>query len=563
MTDAPVVRVAPLRQVPYSIPQTMLPVHRKIRRGTRRVPATRPRVAVPGLCRPAAEQRPRCRGRGAGDLGLAAGPSAGSPRLPGGTDSSRRLVALAVVAMEAGPPGRSWRSVAFVATPSRPSLGGHGEAALAGRFLRASARDGSCPGRAVGRGRRPCAWRGARTDCAHVGTGNNYRQVSPGPAALPGHSPTSLSRHQPAAPALDAPIGSAAPRGGTLAPGRHRRSDVPLRAARSPRREELNPCTSTSWAQPRRQHHPRHLLGGGAAVESLGEIVSGLERFQDGEPCACGAAMRDCSFWSGVRRRRGRGPGLGRACRTQPLADRRPPLAHDPARSHGRTEAGAACGDDRGSGMGRRGRIRQAARARLEQGDRARPVPAALPARGAGHPPRARPARIQQSHGWRITGSDHGIRFMRRHWRSAGAVGRPLLLLLLAASWTVGNALCELVASAAPRRVLRVRYEDLRGDLAGALRRIGATFGLPLEDVACAVEHGVSPSWSVSHNVGAPRPLRGPGPIRRGGRAGALPPALGGGGDPGPVAPSRYGYPLRAATSGGPVPSGRARPGTG
>ena len=95
-------------------------------------------------------------------------------------------------------------------------------------------------------------------------------------------------------------------RGGTLAPGRHLGGDgVRLRrGAFSPRREELNPCTSTSWAAAtQRQHHPRHPARRRGRRRGLGEIVSGLERFQDGEPCACGAAMRDCSFWSGVRRR--------------------------------------------------------------------------------------------------------------------------------------------------------------------------------------------------------------------------------------------------------------------
>src|SRR4051795_9833771 len=45
------------------------------------------------------------------------------------------------------------------------------------------------------------------------------------------------------------------------------------------------------------------LLGGGAAVESVGELVSGLERYEAGEPCACGEPMRRCPFWAEVRRR--------------------------------------------------------------------------------------------------------------------------------------------------------------------------------------------------------------------------------------------------------------------
>src|SRR3954453_12575018 len=45
------------------------------------------------------------------------------------------------------------------------------------------------------------------------------------------------------------------------------------------------------------------VLGGGAAIESVGELVSGLERYPTGELCSCGALMRACPFWTEVRRR--------------------------------------------------------------------------------------------------------------------------------------------------------------------------------------------------------------------------------------------------------------------
>src|SRR3954447_25608999 len=45
------------------------------------------------------------------------------------------------------------------------------------------------------------------------------------------------------------------------------------------------------------------LLGGGAAVESVGELVSGLEWYEAGTRCACGAPMRECPYWTEVRRR--------------------------------------------------------------------------------------------------------------------------------------------------------------------------------------------------------------------------------------------------------------------
>ena len=53
---------------------------------------------------------------------------------------------------------------------------------------------------------------------------------------------------------------------------------------------------------------------------------------------------------------------------------------------------------------------------------------------------------------------------------------------------------------AAPERVLRLRYEDLRDDPAGAIRAIGAAFGLPVDDVLGRLERGEP--FPVGHNVG-------------------------------------------------------------
>ena len=39
------------------------------------------------------------------------------------------------------------------------------------------------------------------------------------------------------------------------------------------------------------------LLGGGAAIASVGEVVSGLGRYALGtEICSCGSPMHECSF---------------------------------------------------------------------------------------------------------------------------------------------------------------------------------------------------------------------------------------------------------------------------
>jgi len=43
------------------------------------------------------------------------------------------------------------------------------------------------------------------------------------------------------------------------------------------------------------------MLGNADGIESVGELVSGMERYK--ELCSCGETFRDCPFWDGVRQR--------------------------------------------------------------------------------------------------------------------------------------------------------------------------------------------------------------------------------------------------------------------
>ena len=63
----------------------------------------------------------------------------------------------------------------------------------------------------------------------------------------------------------------------------------------------------------------------------------------------------------------------------------------------------------------------------------------------------------------------------------------------------VGN-LCAELAGAAPAAHVRLRYEDLRDDPAGAIRAVGAAFGLPVDDVVGRLGRGEP--FPVGHNVG-------------------------------------------------------------
>ena len=227
------------------------------------------------------------------------------------------------------------------------------------------------------------------------------------------------------------------------------------------------------------------LLGGGAAVESVGELVSASSgmRAARAAPAArrrasartgprSAAASRPRASWAGLARasrrqtdvrrwlRRGSPPGRSRACR---LAAMTRSLASAIAATSASQRAGLNKEVARGLFL-------------LRYLPEARVVHLVRDPRG-----------IQRSHHWRLR-DQRGFLFMRR--RFAGRGTAPLLLLLAAASWTVGNALGELTRRAAPDRVLRLRYEDLCRDPAGAVRAIGAGFGLPVEDVVARLESG-------------------------------------------------------------------------
>lgn len=240
------------------------------------------------------------------------------------------------------------------------------------------------------------------------------------------------------------------------------------------------------------------LVGGGAAVESLGELSSGLLHYETGGHCACGALVRECPFWAAVRRAfEAEGHDwerFSRACRQQTSVRRwlatRLASANDS--------------------------LRQELAAMTRAFTRAVATVSGKPhlldsnketARGLfllRYVPEARvihlvrdPRGVVRSHYWRVA-EGRNFRFMHRLY-SSERMG-AFWLVLAAVSWTVGNMLCEAARQVAPDRVLQVRYEDLRADPVGTMRRIGAAFGLPLEDVVAKIEAGEA--FPVGHNVG-------------------------------------------------------------
>jgi hypothetical protein len=244
------------------------------------------------------------------------------------------------------------------------------------------------------------------------------------------------------------------------------------------------------------------LLGNSARIESVGELASGIDK--PDRLCSCGGSIADCPFWRAVRAR-----ASADGCFSwQEIAAAHVRQAHverllatwrasaDPARTPPELRTLAAMSE-------------RVERAIAEVAGK--PVlldSSKEPARGLfvlKFRPEARvihlvrdPRSVVTSYYWRLK-SNKGFHFLRRNY-SAPAALTPLLLLLAAASWSVGNLIFELIARVAPDRVLRVRYEDLRNEPAREVRRIGSALGLPVEDVAQRLERGEA--FAVGHNIG-------------------------------------------------------------
>jgi hypothetical protein len=302
------------------------------------------------------------------------------------------------------------------------------------------------------------------------------------------------------------------------------------------------------------------LVGGGSSVESLGELVSGLLHYETGGHCACGSLVRECSFWDEIRRRfEAQGFDWIRFCRASRrqtnvrrwLATRLA-RADDPDRHQlaEMTEAFARAVAQTSGKPHLLDSNKETARGLflLRYMPQARVIHLVRDPRG-----------VLRSHYWRVA-QGRDFRFMDRH-HSSGRMG-PLWLVVAAASWTVGNALCEAARRVAPDRVLQLRYEDLRADPTGSVRRIGAAFGLDLEDVVGKLEQGQA--FPVGHNVGGNH-IRTEGAVRFNPKAEKERPPL----------PRwmealtltlcwplmrRYGYPLRTGGPGDLAPPASAKP---
>jgi hypothetical protein len=230
------------------------------------------------------------------------------------------------------------------------------------------------------------------------------------------------------------------------------------------------------------------VLGSGVGAASVGEVVSGLGREDPNEPCACGRPVSECPFWNKVRRRfldhGHHWRALGRASRQWTDVLRWPRLL---LASRGNPEL---CRLAEGTRVFARSVTEVSGKPNVVDSNkdvaRALFLLKFLPEARVIHLVRD-PRDVLRSHHWRLVSGKPFV-FLRR--RIDAGRWAPLLLLLAAASWTVGNLLAELTTLVAPDRVVRLRYEDLRRDPAAVVRAIRDALSIPLEDVARALDRG-------------------------------------------------------------------------
>lgn len=100
------------------------------------------------------------------------------------------------------------------------------------------------------------------------------------------------------------------------------------------------------------------------------------------------------------------------------------------------------------------------------------------------------PRNVMASHYWRYKVQDFLFFniFRQRLPGVLAPLAAPLAFSRAAASWLLGNVLYEVVAAIDRRRVVRVRYEDLRDAPARVLLQLEAALGLDLADVRGLLE---------------------------------------------------------------------------
>jgi len=241
------------------------------------------------------------------------------------------------------------------------------------------------------------------------------------------------------------------------------------------------------------------MLGNADQIESVGELVSGMGRYD--ALCSCGEAFGNCPFWAEVRQRFEENAGVSwneavRASRGQAHIKRFPSTLFAPAhaqwvrRLKGFSEyiAGAISR----SGTAKKEMVVDSSKEITRALFLLRFVPGSRIIHLVRHP-----EKVLQSNYYRLK-KGSGFKFLRMHFMPRAWFGP--FLLASATSWVIGNLLSEVVRKFGRDRFLRVRYEDLISSPIEELDRIEKFIGVSLNDVKRKVREKAA--FEVGHNIG-------------------------------------------------------------
>jgi len=258
------------------------------------------------------------------------------------------------------------------------------------------------------------------------------------------------------------------------------------------------------------------MLGNAEEIESVGELVSGMGRYD--ELCSCGERFADCPYWKTVRSTFEERAGVtwddvvAQSKGQAHIKSLFRTLRGNPADSWVRNLANYT--DHIGRAI-----VETAAKPDLppnqppDQDQQSRPAPGVvvdsskeitralfiirfLPDSQVIHLMR-HPVSILQSDYYRLKGGT-GFKFLRRRFKPKRFFGPFLFVSVL--TWVLGNLLADLTRTKGKDRFLRVRYEDIIAQPVAQMERIEKFIGVSLSAVITRLKEGES--FAVGHNIG-------------------------------------------------------------
>ena len=239
------------------------------------------------------------------------------------------------------------------------------------------------------------------------------------------------------------------------------------------------------------------LLGNAESIESIGELVSGLER--ETEICSCGKAYRRCGFWLRViaefRKKSEINIELGASLMRRQAHIRRF-TKYIIARPNSQDvqvlkQINNAIFASLQKASGKKCIVDSS-----KEHTRALFLMRFMPNVKIIHLVR-NPKGILASTLYRVK-EGKGFKFLRRRYFSPRMTG--FYMALTSVNWVIGCLIAEIVKLYDPGRVIRLRFEDLCHDTRNEMERIAKFIGHDISQVITNIESGQE--MSIGHNIG-------------------------------------------------------------